>query len=153
MSRIGRSTIYSNALAEEICRRLADGLSLRRVCEADDMPSRDTVRRWLGRREPFRRMYAAAREQQAEHFVDEIIEIADTDDNATHARVRIDARKWAAVKLAPKKYGDKSEIEMSGSLDIAGRLEKARRRLRDFDNSMDGNVVDETRGGRDGNED
>ncbi len=152
MSRIGRPTIYSNALAEEICRRLADGLSLRRVCEADDMPNRDTVRRWLGKREPFRRMYVAAREMQAEHFVDEVIEIADTDDNPTHARVRIDARKWAVVKLAPKKYGDKSEIEMSGSLDIANRLEKARRRLRDRDNDMTYEIVEETRGGHDGNE-
>lgn len=97
-------------------------------------------------------MYVAARELQAEHFVDEVIEIADTDDNPAHARVRIDARKWAVVKLAPKKYGDKSEIEMSGSLDIANRLEKARRRLRDPDNDMNGDFVEEPRGGHDGSE-
>ncbi len=78
-------------------------------------------------------MYASAREHQAEHFVDEIVTIADTEENPTRARVRIDARKWAAVKLAPKKYGDKAEIQMTGTIDIAGQLERARQRLRGRD--------------------
>jgi hypothetical protein len=30
------------------------------------------------------------------------------------ARLRIDARKWLASKLAPKKYGDKLAAEVSG---------------------------------------
>ncbi len=103
---------------------------MRDACAAEDMPNRDTVRRWLAKRETFRKMYASAREQQAEHFVDEIVSIADTEENSTRARVRIDARKWAVVKLAPKKYGDKAEIQMTGTIDIAGQLERARQRVR-----------------------
>jgi len=30
------------------------------------------------------------------------------------SRLRIDARKWLASKLAPKKYGDKVAAELSG---------------------------------------
>lgn len=130
MTSPGRPTVFSKALAEEICRRLAEGQSLRDVCAPEDMPNRDTVRRWLGKRENFREMYASAREHQAEHFVDEIVSIADTEENPTRARVRIDARKWAALKLAPKKYGDKAEIQMTGTIDIADQLERARQRLR-----------------------
>ena len=130
MNPPGRPTIFSKALADEICRRLAEGQSLRDVCAAEDMPNRDTVRRWLGKRDNFRKMYAYARDHQAENFVDEIVSIADTEENPTRARVRIDARKWAAVKLAPKKYGDKAEIQMTGTIDIAGQLERARQRIR-----------------------
>jgi hypothetical protein len=28
-----------------------------------------------------------------------------------HRRLQVDARKWAASKLAPKKYGDKLDID------------------------------------------
>ncbi len=45
--KTGRPTKYTEALAAEICRRIADGASLRSVCEAEDMPDRETVRRWL----------------------------------------------------------------------------------------------------------
>ncbi len=51
--------------------------------------------------------YARARGEQADFYADEIITIADTEPDAAIARVRIDARKWAASKLRPKVYGDK----------------------------------------------
>ena len=38
-----------------------------------------------------------------------------TETDSNMARVRIDARKWAAGKLAPKKYGDKSTTEVTGA--------------------------------------
>ena len=105
----------------------------RRICLDDELPHRDTVRRWLRRKPDFRADYANARVHQAEHFIDEIVEIADTDDNPSRARVRIDARKWVAARLAPKKYGERSEIELSGGIDIANRLERARERIEDED--------------------
>jgi hypothetical protein len=62
--------------------------------------------------------YARARELQAEYVFDEITEIADLaveEANAIgKARLRIDARKWAASKMAPKKYGDKVETKLIG---------------------------------------
>ena len=63
--------------------------------------------------------YAHAREQQADLYADEIIKIADdctpTHEEIAKARVRIDARKWKAARLAPKKYGEKSELDMKSS--------------------------------------
>lgn len=78
------------------------------------MPHIDTVRGWLGARDGFSAQYARAREEQADGFADEIIEIADTTDDPQKAKLQIDARKWKASKLAPKKYGDKQQLEHSG---------------------------------------
>jgi len=127
----GRPAIYSSALADKICERLAEGESLVQICKDDKMPGRATVMRWLEDSSPvkveFRDKYARAREAQAEKYAAEIVEIADeTVIEATYLgeevrldvssaavarnRLRVDARKWIAAKLLPKKYGDKLAI-------------------------------------------
>lgn len=77
-----------------------------------------------------------AREDQADTLADEILEIADESENDTYevdlgdgviiqkenrevvnrSRLRVDARKWVAAKLKPKKYGDysRNETEITG---------------------------------------
>ena len=89
------------------------------------MPALRTVMGWLfdGEHEEFSQQYASAREVQAEVWADEIVAIADdesgdffTDEkgkvvldhqNVQRSRLRVDARKWIASKLLPKRYGDK----------------------------------------------
>lgn len=105
---------YSEAIATEICAHISSGKSLRSYCSQPGTPHIDSVRRWLIDKEDFRAQYAQAREDQADVFADEIIEIADTEEDANRARVRIDARKWVAGKLRPKKYGDKLGISGDG---------------------------------------
>lgn len=123
--RPGRPTRYTHQLATKICVRLAEGESLRSICDDDAMPSLRTIMRWLfdGEHEEFWQQYARAREAQAEVRADEIIEIADdgsidftTDkdgkpivnhEHITRSRLRVDTRKWIASKLLPKRYGDK----------------------------------------------
>jgi hypothetical protein len=56
-------------------------------------------------------MYAHARERQQEVFAAEVVLIADTEPDPARARNRMDARKWHASKVAPKKWGDKIEID------------------------------------------
>lgn len=34
------------------------------------------------------------------------------------SRLRVDARKWIASKLKPKKYGDKTEVEHTGKVSL-----------------------------------
>lgn len=131
----GRPSDYTQAIADEICERLSDGDSLREICREDRMPKKATVFRWLGKYEEFRDQYARAREEQAESMADEIVSIADEEctmvkhgdgkedkevevvfDSTAVARnrLRIDARKWVAAKLKPKKYGDKVTQEHTG---------------------------------------
>lgn len=108
--KIGRPSKFTQPLADIICTAIADGFSLRSICGNESMPDKATVFRWLAINEPFRDQYARARDQQAASYADDIVDIADTEPDPQRARVRIDARKWHASKLAPKKYGDKIAI-------------------------------------------
>lgn len=114
--KLGRPSSYTVEVGDDICERLANGESLRAICVDDGMPGRSTVFRWLGDNESFRDQYARAREDQAETMADDIVSIADGDgveDTAiatARDRLRVDARKWVASKLKPKKYGDRTTL-------------------------------------------
>lgn len=99
------------AIYKRVCAQIAGGKSLRSVCAADGMPTLETIRVWLIDDPVFSVQYARAREEQADFYADEITEIADTEADPNKARVRIDARKWAASKLKPKVYGDKLTLD------------------------------------------
>ena len=43
----GHPSDYTDALAAEICQRIAERESLRKVCAASDLPDKATVLRWL----------------------------------------------------------------------------------------------------------
>jgi hypothetical protein len=126
---------FSQEIADTICERIANGESLRSICANEDMPSQVSVFRWLAAREEFCKQYALAREAQADALFDEMLDIADDgrndwmatkdDDgesgwraNGEHiqrSKLRLDARKWMASKLQPKKYGDKIVNEHTGA--------------------------------------
>ena len=111
--------MFTQATADLICERIATGESLRFICRAEDMPDKATVLRWLqsDERLEFRDQYARAREAQADHYFDAIIEIADDDTlDVNRSRLMVDARKWAAGKLRPKVYGDKMDLNHSGRI-------------------------------------
>lgn len=112
----GRPSIFSDELAAEICRRLANGESLRSICNDDAMPHRDTVRVWQNEKPSFSAQYARARLEGADVLFDDLIQLAD--DNETgdvqHTKLRVDTRKWALSKMRPDRYGDKVENTIKG---------------------------------------
>jgi hypothetical protein len=133
----GRPSLYSQELAARICEQLASGKSLRTVCKADGMPDMSTVFLWIQRHTEFSHQYARAKEEAADALAEEILDIADdgandwieTNDpdnpgykaNGEHiqrSRLRVDTRKWYASKLKPKKYGEKIDVDHSGSLSL-----------------------------------
>jgi len=124
MAKRGRPSKFSKAIADEICRRLADGESLRTICAEDAMPDKDTVRRWL-RDEvsaDFHAQYARAREEQADSLAEEAIDAARAAvdrDTAAAAKVQVDALFKYAGQLKPKVYGDKREISHKGTVEHA----------------------------------
>ena len=75
------------------------------------------------------RLYEAAQAAKAELYVDEIIEIADTEPDPQAARNRIDARRWYASKMRPSRYGDQLKIQVEHSVDLSGALREARQRI------------------------
>ena len=135
---MARPTIFSQEIVDQICERLVEGESLRKICKRADMPGISTVIRWLAddAHTAFRAQYTRAREAQADTLADEILAIADTPKLGTvtmtkavtvagvtgvetktkrgdmlgHRRLMVDSRKWLASKLYPKKYGDRLEL-------------------------------------------
>lgn len=123
---------YTEEAADIICERIANGESLKAICEEEGQPSKSTVFKWLSENDAFSDKYARAREAQADALFDDILTIADDgrndwmerkdaeDENMgwrengealRRSQLRIDARKWMAGKLRPKKYGEKLDID------------------------------------------
>lgn len=111
---MGWPSSYTPEVAEAICQRLADGESLREICRGEEMPDRETVRRWLAANEAFRGQYARAREDHADSNADECVEIAKQSTAATAQKDRlvIDVLRWRAARMAPKRWGDSSAVTL-----------------------------------------
>lgn len=129
----GRPSGYTQEIADRICAQLSAGMSLRTVCKAEDMPDAATVYRWLRTQSEFCEQYTRAKEDAADAFAEEMLDIADEASNdwmevhdkdnpgyrfngehVNRSRLRVDTRKWIASKLKPKKYGDRVQTELTG---------------------------------------
>lgn len=129
----GRPSDYTQETADRICSQLAEGRSLRTICKADDMPSCVTVYAWLRKHDEFLKQYTRAKEDAADAFAEEMLDIADEASNdwmeihdkdnvgyrlngeaINRSRLRVDTRKWIAAKLKPKKYGERVQAELTG---------------------------------------
>lgn len=118
---------------EDILDKLSIGKSLREICAAEGMPSESLVRKWAVQDDDFGAQYVRARETGMEALADEILQIADSQegdvlktedgreivnhDAIQRAKLRVDTRKWIMSKIAPKKYGDRLDLNHSGSID------------------------------------
>jgi hypothetical protein len=98
------------------------------------MPVSSTIFEWLRKIPEFTEQYGKAKEESADALVSEMLDIASEMpmiyepvgkngalvatklDSAGIARnrLRVDVIKWQASKLKPKKYSDKSSVEVSG---------------------------------------
>ena len=90
--------------------------------------------------------YARAAELRADLLADEIISIADGDEDPAKVRNQIQARQWLASKLNAKRYGDRIDLNVTQTVDIGATLAEARARLvrpaRDQLDVIDAQVVD-----------
>lgn len=132
---IGRPSDYGAEIAALICERIADGQSVREIGRDENMPAASTIFRWLSVHKEFQEQYARAKEAQAEHLAEQILDIADDAQNdwmerknsdgenigwqvngdaIQRSRLMVDSRKWLLSKLLPKKYGDKITQEHQG---------------------------------------
>lgn len=113
---------FSPELWEELLGHIAAGESLRQVCKREGMPHQGSVMRWLAKDESLQPAYAAAMAMRAEFYAEEIVDIADEDCEdavaAARNRLRVDARKWVACKLVPKKYGEKVDMNHGGGVTL-----------------------------------
>lgn len=148
---MARPSEYNEKMAGKICSELASGKSLRQVCEAENMPARQTVYNWIGENPKFLDQYARVITIRAEIMAEELLEIADNGENDTYkiidsggveiekvnhdqinrSRLRVDARKWLMSKMYPKKYGERLDLNHSGEIKIPAIVELPAKKKRD----------------------
>lgn len=118
------STEEKENILNKIFTEIQNGRAVRNVLKDEGMPDVTTFYRWIEDDAEKAKQYARACEVRADAIFDEIIDIADdkrldityseagvqtaNTEFIARSRVRIDARKWIASKLNPKKYGDKT---------------------------------------------
>jgi hypothetical protein len=119
----GRPSKFSQELADEICNRLAHGETLRSIiASSPHIPERRTIYSWLDAHQDFQLQYKKARAEQADYYAELIVDESFSSHDAGIGRLRVDALKWAASKMAPKKYGDKIEIDTAQPITLAFQL-------------------------------
>lgn len=106
---------YSNQLADRLCAEVAVGKSLRTIAKLSWAPSTTHFFTWIGQHSYFAEQYARAKAQAQDAMLEKMFDVAEdaTPENVHVARLKIDTMKWAASKLAPKKYGDKSTVDVN----------------------------------------
>jgi hypothetical protein len=119
MTRTAPARIEMTAdLFDLVLSRLADGEMLEKLCEEPGMPSRSTVYAWMRGTPGARARMDEAIEARADWRIGKISELAGKAENGLvdpqSARVAIDAHKFIAARENPRRYGDKSAVQLSG---------------------------------------
>lgn len=126
---------------DEICIRTAECIPQRTIA-AQIGVSWATMVLWIDSDPVRSEQYARAREAQADKLAEDILQIADDGANDTYldpdgnqrtdqdviarSRLRVDARKWLASKMAPKRYGEKLAVSGDDNMP-ALKIEKIER--------------------------
>lgn len=104
---------YSPEIALAICEAIASGKTLSNIVDDDNMPSRQTIYRWLTVYPKFFSAYERAREVAAQSFEDEALDMArklagPNDFTGTKVQafnIAMQQLRWSAARRDPKRYG------------------------------------------------
>lgn len=134
-SNLGRPEEYTPEKGELICEELALGKSLREVCaDNPELPNdKRSIFRWLYRHEDFCHQYLRAKQFGMYAKAEELEEIADDGTNdymeregkdpvvdheaVQRSKLRVQTRQWMLERLAPKRFGQKVDLNHGGQAD------------------------------------
>ncbi len=129
---------FDEDIADQILEAISSGTGLVTFLKSnEEFPSYPTVMRWIRGNPEFAASYAQAREDMADADADKIADVAQNvldgklDPNA--ARVAIDAFKWSAGKRRPKRYGEKLEVENTGTVQVTHTLDVSSLSIEELD--------------------
>ena len=122
--------IFSPAVGNLVCERIAAGATLNQIASEPGMPSRSTINRWCTDRPEFKHQYDIAVQLRADGLLEETIDIIDdkkeivtetttededgtkrvskafTKEGLAYAMARINIRYKTLSKMLPRKWGD-----------------------------------------------
>lgn len=129
---MGRPTIFTQELADEICQKIKHGV--RGVQWLSDnnphWPDRSTIFRWMDKHPEFCAQYEKAKAAQADCMFDSMIDVSFNDQKdhkvivddkgnertvvvseaVNRSRLKVDTLKYCAARLAPKKYSERATV-------------------------------------------
>ena len=120
-AKTGRPSTYTESVAQEICRLIAEGNSMRQVCLAPGMPDRGTLLKWADSVPQFAHNLAHAREDCADWHADQGLEDLRDSKGQTKEHVAA-ARELAKYHLSlarvidPRRYSERIEHEHTGTI-------------------------------------
>lgn len=135
--------------ASRICEMIVAGdKNLDAIAKEMGAASRTTILMWVAADPEFEAMYRRAKAAQADAMAEDILPIADDGSNdmmtvtgaqgkeyeivnkevVLRSRLRVEARFKLMAQMAPKRYGQRVEVEHDVSDSFADRLVKARER-------------------------
>lgn len=122
---------YTDLIAEEICQRLAKGETLTSICGDEHMPARRTVSDWRRAQPEFDKAFTEAREAGFDALAEDCLSIADDasddfrmgeksvladTDHIQRSKLRVWTRLQLLSKWDPKRYGERLDLNHSGSI-------------------------------------
>lgn len=125
--------MFTQAIADEICERIAEGETLSAICRSEGMPKRRTVYDWLRANVEFAKAMDIARDVGADAIAEEALHIADTPmdgielqigsdgetkerrgDMLGHRKLQVETRLKLLAKWCKGKYGDRLDLNHGG---------------------------------------
>ncbi len=114
---MGAPSIYSEELADKVCKAIATSQAgLRKTLASDpELPALVTVQLWMANIPNFAVQYSQAKNTQLKSMAEDIVDISrDETLDPNDKRIRIDTLKWLLSKLIPRTYGDKLDVTSDG---------------------------------------
>ncbi len=149
----GRPTVRTPEIEDHLLDWLSCGGPLRAFCRLPGMPSHTQVHEWRRRDKAFAARYLAAKRIGYDELAEQCLEIADTpllgetreegegggdgengggswskvrrEDMLGHRKLQIWARLQLLAKWFPKKYGNKLDVEATGTMTFDDKLRQA----------------------------
>jgi hypothetical protein len=138
----GRPSTYDRDKADAILGHLCEGTTLPRACGLVGV-NRSTFQRWVeADHDGLSGRYEDARLKLLDHWADEIIEIADdgrieregkdgtvydvmNSEYIARSKLRVETRKWLLSKLKPGQYGDRSNLNVTGTISLGQLIDES----------------------------
>jgi hypothetical protein len=114
---MGRQSQFTQDMADKIVERLSKGEPMTSVCRALKTVTPRTVRNWMDADEAFASAIARARLDGFDAIADQCLTISDdVSTDVQRDKLRVDTRLKLLAKWDPKRYGDRLDMNLSGSV-------------------------------------
>lgn len=121
---MGRPSIYTEAIIQEVCERLSTGEPLAQICRDEHMPGVTTLHTWGKERPEVAEAIARAREEGEDVIASDVLSIIDApprmvatmhgeaidSGDVANRKLRAEYRLKLLAKWNPKKWGEKLDL-------------------------------------------